>query len=161
MEGFLDEQFGGEICRFALPIGQLRELQGKCDAGPATILTRLVTKQAALATMPAPKDAKEASIMQVLHLLGGDWRVDDIRETVRLGLIGGGKTPSEAFTLVARYVDARPPLENLPLAAAILLSALVGPEDDQVGKQPTEKDQNDATSGDASPSPDTTAGEPS
>jgi hypothetical protein len=159
MDGFLEEHFGGELQRFILPIGQLRELQAKCDAGPATILTRLLAKQAALAAMPEPKTPKDAGILQMLSLLGGDWRVDDIRETVRLGLIGGGKTPSEAFILVSRYVDARPPMENLSLAAEILMVSLLGPEDDQVGKRVAEKDQTEATGGDASPSPDTTAGE--
>lgn len=87
---------------FRLAIGQLRELQDKCDAGPAEILGRLSN---------------------------GTWRVDDIRETLRLGLIGGGATPTDALVLVARYVDSRPLMENVMPAQAVLLAAIVGEED--------------------------------
>ncbi len=96
---------------FRLTIGELRELQDKCNAGPAEILNRLA---------------------------GGTWRVDDIRETLRLGLLGGGKTPTDALVLVARYVDNRPLMENVTPAQAILLAALVGDPEDQVGKPKAE-----------------------
>lgn len=115
--------------RFALHIGQLRELQAKCDAGPQRILHRLSTI---------------------------DWLVDDIRETIRLGLIGGGKTPSEAYALVVHYVDERPPLESRLVAQAVLMQALVGVPDDVVGKKTAETAKTDPTDG--SPSPPSTAG---
>lgn len=86
--------------RFRLAIGQLRELQDKCGAGPAEILRRVAD---------------------------GTWRVDDLREVLRLGLIGGGKAPLEALALVQRYVDERPLLESVMPARAVLLAALVGP----------------------------------
>ena len=92
---------------FRLAIGQLRELQDKCSAGPMEILGRLGT---------------------------GTWRVDDIRETIRLGLIGGGKTPTDAHILTMRYVDERPLVENVAVAQGILLVALIGNPDDKVGK---------------------------
>lgn len=97
--------------RFRLPIGQLRELQDKCDSGPGRILARL----------------------------GGiDWKIDDIRETIRLGLIGGGKTPTEAYTLVSRYIDARDGglMESRQHAQIILMKALVGDQSDPVGEHP-------------------------
>lgn len=117
--------------RFSLPIGRLRELQDKCKAGPVRILTRLAT---------------------------GDWLVDDVRETIRLGLIGGGLAPEDAYRLVERYVDAGSWLTNVDTARAVLMGALVGPEDDQVGKgaAPTV-----ATETAASPSPPSTEPEPS
>lgn len=93
--------------RFRLAIGQLRELQEKCDAGPAWILYRLQSRQ---------------------------WRVDDIRETLRLGLIGGGMSPMDALGLVARYVDERPLQENVAPAMAVLMAALVGVPEEPVGK---------------------------
>ena len=96
---------------FRLAIGQLRELQDKCDAGPAEILGRLSN---------------------------GTWRVDDIRETLRLGLIGGGTTPTDALVLTARYVDNRPLMENVMPAQAVLLAAIVG-EEEQPGKTGSEK----------------------
>lgn len=103
---------------FRLPIGQLRELQDKCAAGPLQILGRLSD---------------------------GTWRVDDVRETIRLGLIGGGATPTDALVLVHRYVDARPLLENTALAQSILLVALMGNPDDKVGKPPAGKTKRKAT----------------
>ncbi|MFC7399591.1 gene transfer agent family protein [Chelatococcus sp. GCM10030263] len=93
--------------RFRLAIGQLRELQDKCSAGPAEIVQRL-------------------SI--------GSWRVDDVRETLRLGLIGGGLKPGDALILIKRYVDERPWLENITPAHVVLMAALVGDPDEPVGK---------------------------
>lgn len=126
--------WGDGLTRFALHIGQLRELQSKCGAGPQRILQRL------------------ASL---------DWLVDDIRETIRLGLIGGGKTPSEAHALAVRYFDERPPLESRPAAQVILMQALVGvPEDVVSGKATAEKAKSQIPT-EGSPSPPSTAGEPS
>lgn len=117
--------------RFRLPIGQLRELQEKCDAGPAFIHSRLAM---------------------------GTWRIDDIRETLRLGLIGGGMPPDQAHVLTVRYVDARPLLENVPAAMSVLLAALVGAPDEPVGNAVAAEALTEAT--DASPSPPSTAPAP-
>ena len=116
--------------RFRLAIGQLRELQEKCNAGPAEIFQRLLDRT---------------------------WRVDDLREVLRLGLIGGGMKPAEALVLVKRYVDERPLLENVGPALQVLTAALVGPEDiasGKVGAPATEET-------DGSPSAPSTAAEPS
>lgn len=92
---------------FRLKLGQLRELQEKCDAGPYELHNRF---------------------------LAGTFRIDDIRETIRLGLIGGGKKPEEASTLVKRYVDDYPILDNLLPARAIMWACLKGVEDEKPGK---------------------------
>lgn len=92
---------------FALKIKQLIELQERCDAGPPLILLRLQS------------DA---------------WKVNDIRETVRLGLIGAGMTPTDALKLTSRYVDDRPLAENALVAQAILAASLYGaPEGEKDG----------------------------
>jgi len=126
--------------RVRLGIGQLRELQEKCDAGPQWIYERLT-----------------------LNTHDG-WRMEDIRETIRLGLIGGGGvTPTDALTLVKRYVDKRPALESVPVAQAILAFYLVGaPDEDSLVK----KDEATETTGTGSPeersdSPPYTVQEPS
>ena len=93
---------------FRLAIAQLRELQDKTGVGPAALFDRLASRQ---------------------------WRVDDLRETIRLGLIGGGMDPLDALALVRRYVDERPLLESVEPAWRILAAALVGPSDDQPGKE--------------------------
>jgi len=84
---------------FALTIKQLIELQEKCDAGPPHILARLE---------------------------GRAWHVSDVRETMRLGLIGGGMSPADALKLTMRYVDERPLGENVLIAQVILSAAIVG-----------------------------------
>jgi len=90
-------------------IGQVLELEEKCACGVAEIYTRI----------------RE-----------GRWRFNDIRETIRLGLIGAGVDPNRALILTKRYVDERPWAENVQTALAILLSAMVGVEGDAVGKKP-------------------------
>lgn len=91
--------FGDGVYAFALYGAQLEELQEKTDAGPMELYRRL---------------------------LGGTWRAEDARETIRLGLIGGGEgwvgavlgedgepeggrpievTPQAALRLVHRYVN--------------------------------------------------------
>lgn len=96
----------GEHC-FRLPIGQLRELQEKAAASPFAVLARMV------AWMPM---------------------VDDAREVLRLGLVGGGLTPPEALTLVRRYADERPLAESVPTATLVLQAALMGVADEPPGK---------------------------
>lgn len=96
---------------FRLGLAQLLELQEKTDAGPMELYARLT---------------------------GLRWRVQDLRETIRLGLIGAGATPHAALALVARYVDARPLLESAPLALDIITAALALPEDAGRGKAPAE-----------------------
>lgn len=92
---------------FRLGVGQIRELQEKCDAGPAFILSRLSS---------------------------GAWLVDDLIQTHRLGLIGGGMKPVDAVALVRRYVEERPLLESVLSAQAILHALLVGVPDESLGK---------------------------
>lgn len=98
---------GGEH-RFRLGIGELRALQSACDAGPEAILARIMS---------------------------GDWRIDDLFEPVRLGLIGGGDvTLNDAGPLVTRIIHQHPLLELKPVAQAVIISALVGVEDDPLGE---------------------------
>ena len=93
---------------FRLGWGELAELQEKCDAGPYVILDRLQTRQ---------------------------WRIEDISNTIRLGLIGGGVEPVKALKLVRKYVEARPPVENLIYAVGILSAGLMGAPDEPPGEQ--------------------------
>lgn len=99
--------------KFRLAIGHIRELQEKLKVGPMAILRRMGS---------------------------GDWLVDDAREVLRLGLIGGGKTPTEALALVGRYVDDRPFAESVQPAMAVLLAAVIGVEDEPLGKREAAKE---------------------
>lgn len=106
-DGGITAPFGDGDQTFRLALAQLLELQEKADAGPMELLARL---------------------------RGISWRVQDVRETVRLGLIGGGMSPPDALRLVQRYVDGRPLLESVPIAALVLMAALQGPEEIAPGK---------------------------
>lgn len=84
---------------FCLRLGELRELQDKTGVGPQKLMRRVAE---------------------------GDWHVDDLRETLRLGLIGAGMSAPEALKLVRRYVDERPLIESIQPALAVLVAVLSG-----------------------------------
>lgn len=95
--------------RFRLPWGGLIAVQEACDAGPAHVLERLVT---------------------------GRWMVQDIREVLFQGLLGGGMDAAPARKLIARYVEQAPLNENVIVAQAVLMAALAGVDDDPVDLPP-------------------------
>lgn len=106
--GRIELEFADGIYTFRLAIGELEELQEKTDCGPYALLRRL---------------------------LANDWKVDDVRHTIRLGLIGGGSEPVTALKLVQRYVDQRSDwLNNAMIAQAIVSAALVGAPEEEPGK---------------------------
>lgn len=113
---------------FRLGIGQLRELQDKTTCGPLELFRRLGQ---------------------------GTWRVDDVRETLRVALIGGGMKPDDALRLVRLYVDERPLTESVLPAQAVLMMALYGNAEDQ---QPGETVRRGSESGqtEGSPTPKST-----
>ncbi len=59
--------------------------------------------------------------------MSGAWRVHEVRDIIRLGLIGGGTAPADALRLVRSYVEQRPILESVPLALRIVESGLYAP----------------------------------
>jgi hypothetical protein len=90
-------------------IGQVIELEEKCGCGVAEIFERLRTNR---------------------------WHLNDARETLRLGLIGGGMEPAKANVVVRRYVDERPWREAISPAMAVLMVAMFGVPGDEPGKKP-------------------------
>jgi len=69
----------------------------------------------------------EKGIFQTLNeIKTGAWRLKDLREIIRWGLIGGGMSPTEAVKKVQTYVDQRPADENCALAMVIVGAALFG-----------------------------------
>lgn len=156
----VDVPFGGKKQCFRLDLGALQELQSACNAGPATILARLMSAQPQAANVKRPDPEKyplgakdpdflaDFNSYALLRSIGGDWRVEDVRETVRLGLIGAGMSPSDAFVQVSTYVDQTdkyPLIDNVGVAAQILLHALTAPAGEQVGKSVTGKARTKAT----------------
>lgn len=106
--GVVDLDFGDGTHRFRLALGELEELQEKTGIGPFLLWQRL------------------------LH---GEWRTADVRETLRLGLIGGGMEPVAALNLIRRYVDARQDWLALSVVAqTIVLAAIAGAPEEAPGK---------------------------
>ncbi len=105
--------------RFRLAIGELRELEEKRKAGPVQIAERLTGLYDMFGNTRLPRRLA----------------VDDIRETIRLGLIGGGMAPHEAVTLVDGYLERWPLLRSAGVAAQVLDAALSGRPDEPVGKR--------------------------
>lgn len=98
---------GGEHA-FRLNLGELRALQTNCDAGPEEVFNRLRL---------------------------GTWRVDDVIEPIRLGLIGSGAMSKEqAGRTVTTLMEQRPVAELKLTAIAALAQALLGVGDDPVGE---------------------------
>lgn len=96
---------------FKLGLKEWRELQAKTDAGPLELLERVQQNK---------------------------WRVDDLRETIRLGLIGGGMEPTDATKLLGGYfddTDRTPLVKQQRPAALILMASLVGPVEDDEQKK--------------------------
>jgi hypothetical protein len=106
--------FAGRRRKFELRLGEIGELERICNTGIAAILTRLTYMQ---------------------------WRYDDIRETIRLGLVGGCASEPDATMLALHYLDPRPKGEYLQLAADILSACIAGVEP---GKDQGESESKDA-----------------
>lgn len=64
-----------------------------------------------------------------MRLTRGDFRLADLIETVRLGMIGAGTNPEEAARLVDTYARHRPIAEIMPLAVEILGARWGGDEE--------------------------------
>lgn len=91
----------------------------------------------------ALEEACGAGIAKILDRLHkGEWRYYDVRETIRLGLIGAGMPDLEALSLVKKHVD-QPPDDGgwmvfALIASRIIEAAVVGVPGDPVGKEPAE-----------------------
>jgi len=105
---------------------QVFELEDKCRCGVAEIYDRIQN---------------------------GRWKIDDIRETIRLGLIGGGMKPLDALSLVKRYFDDRPWAESINIALVILMAAMVGVPGDQIKKEEAEQTATEVTEAHSSAPP--------
>lgn len=116
--------FGTEERTFRLGLGELRAVQEKCDAGPGELAQRIAPVVRAIRAKFTLADMLAGGMM-------GNWRVDDVREPILQGLIGGGMTPTDAGVLVRSVFDPRPlALEHLQIAFAVLTAGYLPPEDE-------------------------------
>lgn len=99
---------GGEDVFCLSKVGLILDLEDKCKSGIGVIFARLEN---------------------------GVYGLNDVRETIRLGLIGGGSTPERAMAAVKNHVDENPLAHSVLVATTIVRAVLLGfPEDDPVGK---------------------------
>jgi len=99
--------FGGEERLFRLPIARLRALQEKTDCGPMELIQRYTA---------------------------GTWRIDDVREAILQGLIGGGLNSHEATQVMMGHFDDTPIFPHVTIAQAIVASAVIGVEEESLGE---------------------------
>jgi Phage tail tube protein, GTA-gp10 len=109
--------------RFALGLEQIHELQTKCKVGIGGLYARVV-------------QGRMTDDNSVGHPAFAAYHIDDLVETVRQGLIGGGEGIVDgadvkvgtlrANDLVTNYLMAMPLVEQWNLAAAILYAKVEG-----------------------------------
>jgi len=99
--GLITKDFADGTYSFRLAYGQWLELQEAVNCGPLELYVNLLQRK---------------------------WRIQNIREIIRVGLIGAGQTPIEALRLVRRYVEERPLMENVQLAIEIVAASLELPK---------------------------------
>lgn len=98
-QGEFTADWGDDTHTFRLTYPGLIELEQKCDAPIADIIERVNA---------------------------GRYKVGDIRETIRIALIGGGKPPVDALRLVRTYIDERIGITGLTEHLLIARLALLG-----------------------------------
>lgn len=123
MQTHIDLKFADGEYRFALGLAQIHELQTKCGAGIGAIYARVI-------------QGRHADDISVGHPAYAAYHVDDVRETIRQGLIGGGEGMVDgqpvkvgalrANELVERYLTGMPLVKQWNLAAAILYAQVEG-----------------------------------
>lgn len=122
MHGLITKDFGPGTYSFRLAYGQWLELQEALNCGPLELYTNMLRQK---------------------------WRVQWLREIIRIGLLGGGTGAPEALRLVKRYVEDRPIIENVQLALEILAASLTLPEGAEVPAgegEPAKRDSAESTS---------------
>ncbi len=121
-DGSIELAWPDQTRTYRLKLGELRALQEKCDKGPMEILAALTT---------------------------GRWRVDDVIQPIRLGLIGGGCPMDEALRIVEFNIHDGKLGEAVIYAVAIVQAAISGPPDETL-RQPKGKKPTPATAGSSS-----------
>lgn len=107
-DGSVEIEWAGDFRKFRLAIDQLEALEDACGGiGCSEIFTRLETSR---------------------------WGVRDVKETIRLGLLGGKTEGKIARRLVDEHVVDGKIFENVLIARAVLAAAIFGRPDDPVGK---------------------------
>lgn len=149
----IDLQFADGTYRFALGLEQIGELQDKCKIGIGALYARVL-------------QGRMADDVTVGHPAYAAYHLDDVRETVRQGLIGGALAwidgaevkvgAMRANDLLVRYLDPLPLVEQWNLAASILHAKIDGYDGPEVVKKKAPRKRK-PTAGSTTPEPLPTA----
>jgi hypothetical protein len=120
----LDLHFADGVYLFELKLPHLAELQEKRGVGIFALYGRVLRGRYLFEGIP------------IAQTTDGEAYAEDLFETIRLGLIGGGRglvggqevavTPLTAKTLVERYCHPAPLKESWAVAAAVLAARIEG-----------------------------------
>jgi hypothetical protein len=124
----IELEWADGIYVFALPLERIDELQRKCSIGIGGLFNRLLKG--------CLKDPVTGKVF--VNPAAGEFYAVDIIETLRQGLIGGGKgevdglqvnvTPILTNQLIKSYVLDRPLSDNWPVAVSVLTACIMGYE---------------------------------
>lgn len=106
--GLITLDFGDGAYDFRLSLAGIEELEAKTEVSIYLIADKLRMKLA---------------------------RLVEMREVIRIGLIGGGTKPADALALVRRYLDERPLEETRDVALAVVLAGLARIHSDSLKKE--------------------------
>jgi hypothetical protein len=117
--------FGGKERTFVFGLGEHERLQAALNdkMGVSLIVQNLSGFVLGLEVGMSVKEIAAARLL-------GDVRIEQIREVIFAGLVGSGMEPPEAGKLCDLWVYKRPLKESAPLAYAIGLAAIDGPDDE-------------------------------
>jgi hypothetical protein len=146
---FVDQEWAGGTHRFDLKIAQIRELEETAGEGVFRIIGSFHGYRK---TYRYGYDTQGQQIIVESLVPEITARSFTIRETIRLGLIGGGMSPEAARKLVVKYVDGTPISEHVNAAMVILAAFAYGaPEDDSVVEEDDQDPAQPAMGGSTSP----------
>lgn len=128
MQSTVELDFADGLYTFALPLPQINELQTKCGIGIGGLFARVYK---GITTIDEGDQKKVVYLPQF-----AEFHLADILETIRQGLIGGGKgvvdgeeitvTAAVANRLIENYVASKPLNPNWAVAASVLGGCVVG-----------------------------------
>jgi hypothetical protein len=128
LQSHIDLEFADGVYSFALPVPQIQELQRKCETGVGALYARIVRGHRVVDGDNGPE------LIQIPTQ--AEFHVLDIIETIRHGLIGGGRgfvneaeikvSPQLANRLVATYVEGKPLAPNWAIAASVMTACICG-----------------------------------
>jgi hypothetical protein len=134
----LTRAFGRDEHPFRLRVAEWRAIEKTCNSGLAEIAGRIAPVVLLMAGGLARHPGGLLGAIAEGQM--GSARLDDVREPLVQGLIGGGMGSTEAGALVRMMFDEvlgaghAPMLAYAELAFAILAQALIGLEDEPLGE---------------------------